>query len=175
MIALQEIENKKGPAALELNKIKDKLLKKGLRIKEVISDGNCMYYAVSDQLQKHSSLIKTCQELREITCDYMLENPDEFQPYVTTDDGDFLDQEKYEEYCNKIKDTIVWGGQLELKALSDVLNVLIEVVQAEGSELVIGCENKEKDKLIITYHRHMFGSGEHYNSTELETPKSDAE
>ena len=70
----------------------------------------------------------------------------------------------------KIKDPTVWGGQLELKALTDVLDLLIEVVQAEGSELIIGDSNKfssdKSKRLVISYHRHMLGSGEHYNSTE---------
>jgi OTU domain-containing protein 6 len=177
-IALQEIENQKGPTALELKKIQEKLLKKGLRVKDVKSDGNCMYYAVSDQLEKKKFLNKTWKELRDLTCDYMLKNPDQFLPYLIDEDdesGDLMDSEKYQEYCEKIRDTLVWGGQLELKALADVFGVLIEVVQNEGSELLIGNEdsNKNKERLIITYHRHMFGSGEHYNSTEPHQPENE--
>lgn len=163
-ICLQEIENQKGPAAIELKKIKDKLSKKSLKIKEVISDGNCMYYAVSDQIKGQLAIEKSFQDLRDLTCEYMLRNSDDFQPYLTNDEGDFLDLEKYKEYCLNIKNTPVWGGQLELKALSDVLKVSIEVVQAEGSDIIIG--DDQKNRLVITYHRHMLGSGEHYNSTE---------
>lgn len=165
-ISLQEIENQNGPAAIELKKINEKLLKKGLKIKEVFSDGNCMYYAVSDQIKNQLSINKSFQELRNLTCDYMLENSKDFQPYLTDDEGDFMDSEKYQEYCYNIKNTPVWGGQLELKALSDVLKVSIEIVQGEGSNIVIG-ENKNNDNcLVITFHRHLLGSGEHYNSTE---------
>ena len=115
----------------------------------------------------------SCKELRELACDFMLKNPNEFQPYINVDD-DILDEQKYEEYCLNIRDTLVWGGQVELKALSDVLNVVIEVVQAEGSEIIIGdSSNSDKDKLIITYHRHMLGSGEHYNSTERDFKKTE--
>ncbi|CAF0731510.1 unnamed protein product [Brachionus calyciflorus] len=171
-IALQEIENLKGPAAIELNKIKDKLSKKGLRIKEIISDGNCMYYAVSDQIDKLLTEKKNFQNLRDLTCDYMLRNPDEFQPYLTSDDGDFLDSEKYVEYCEKIKNTSVWGGQLELKALSELLDLTIQVIQSEGPEIIIGEDKKSVKPLIITYHRHMLGSGEHYNSTEPDFKKA---
>ncbi|RNA08586.1 OTU domain-containing 6B [Brachionus plicatilis] len=163
-ISLQEIENQKGPAAIELKKIKEKLLKKNLKVKEVISDGNCMYYAISDQIKTQLSVNKTFQELRDLTCDYMLQNTDDFQPYLTNDDGDFLGIEEYREYCHNIRNTPVWGGQLELKALSDVLKVSIEVVQGEGSNIVIG--EDQKNRLVIAYHRHMLGSGEHYNSTE---------
>lgn len=166
-IAKQEIENRKGPAAIELKKIKEKLGKQGLQLKEVKSDGNCMYYAVSDQLQRIYQISKTCEQLRTSCCEHMLKNVDEFQPYLTLDSDCDMDEEKYREYCEKIKDPTVWGGQLELKALTDVLAVLIEVVQAEGSELIIGnSSSSENKRLVITYHRHMLGSGEHYNSTE---------
>ena len=139
----------------------------------MISDGNCMYYSISDQLKSNSIKTMSCKELRELACDFMLKNPNEFQPYINVDD-DILDEQKYEEYCLNIRDTLVWGGQVELKALSDVLNVVIEVVQAEGSEIIIGdSSNSDKDKLIITYHRHMLGSGEHYNSTERDLKKTE--
>ena len=175
LIMLQEIENKKGPAFLELTKISDKLKLKGLKIKEVNSDGNCMYYAVADQLSKHSLPNKTCQQLRELTCDQMLKNPNEYQPYLCSDEGDFLDEQKYEEYCMKIKDTLAWGSQVELKAISDALDVIIEVIQGEGSELIIGnSSDASKPILVITFHRHMLSSC-HFNSTEEDVKCPDDE
>ena len=165
-IELQEIENKKGPAYIELTKIKEKLKKLNRRLKEVMPDGNCMYYAIIDQLSQVTYIqeIKTFKELRKLTSEYMLANPSEFQAYLCSDEtGDPLDEKQYEDYCRKINDTLVWGGQIELKAISDLLKVRIEVVQAEGSDIEIGDSNEIK--LVITYHRLMFGSGEHYNST----------
>jgi OTU domain-containing protein 6 len=171
-IALQEIENKKGPAALEFKTIGDKLRRRGMQVRDMKSDGNCMYYAVADQLERKLSTSRTWKELRTAIYENMLRNPDEFQPYLTTEDGDFMDEEKYREYCEKIRDTLVWGGQLELKALADILAVQIEVVQSQGAELLIGDSVKSagKERLVITYHRHMFGMGEHYNSTEPLSP-----
>jgi OTU domain-containing protein 6 len=166
MIQLQEIENKKGPAFIELTKIKEKLIKMNLKLKEVMPDGNCMYYAIIDQMNQNDDLkkIKNYQELRNLTSRYMLENPNEFQAYLCSEEtGDPLNEQEYEEYCNKINDTLVWGGQIELKAISDLLKIKIEVVQAEGSVIQIG--ESFEHKIVITYHRHMFGSGEHYNST----------
>ena len=159
-IELQEIENKKGSEFIELNNINEKLKLRNLRINEVRSDGNCMYYSISDQLERILSIHKTCQELREMACNYMLENREEFEPYLEFDNT----VNTYEDYCENIKNETVWGGQLELKALSDVLNVVIEVIQSEGSEIIIGNQSNTSS-LIITYHRKMFGSGEHYNST----------
>lgn len=121
-----------------------------------------MYYAISDQLDHKLCIAKTCEELREACCQYMLAHQDDFMPYMEEID---LDEVKYREYCERIRDVTNWGGQLELKALSDALGVSIEVVQAEGGELLIG-ESAPSKRLIITYHRHMYGTGEHYNSTE---------
>lgn len=131
-------------------------------VKDVKSDGNCMYYAVSDQLGSKLFVSKSCEQLRQACSQYMLSHADDFMPYLDEDD---LNEEKYRQYCERVCDVTNWGGQLELKALSDVLGVAIEVIQAEGAELVIG-QGEPSKRLVITYHRHMYGSGEHYNSTE---------
>ena len=164
-IALQEIENKNLPAAIELKKIKEKLLKRGLQIKDVNADGNCMYYAICDQLCRIVNLKKNCEDLRVLTSDYMRQNQVDFQPYLCSEeDGEPYNDEKYEVYCENIKSTLVWGGQLELRALSDILKVKVNVIQADTNDIIIG-EN-HNDELLITYHRLLYGSGEHYNSTE---------
>jgi len=172
-LAIQEVENLKGPAHIELTKIKEKLLAKNLEISEVASDGNCMFYAVSDQLMSQLAVDKPFKELRELASKFMLENADEFQPYMCSEEsGEPLSCDEYEEYCLKIRECVapVWGSMTELKALADVFKVLIEVVQAEGSEILIGNDDGngcKQQRLIVTYHRRMFGSGEHYNSTRL--------
>ena len=56
-----------------------------------------------------------------------------------------------------------WGGQVELLALSSVLQRPIEVLQAEGAPMVVG-EHLNTTRLLLTYHRHAYGLGEHYNS-----------
>lgn len=132
-----------------------------------------MYYAISDQLDRKLTTIKTCEQLREACSRYMLAHQDDFIPYL--EDVDF-DEVKYRDYCERICDPTNWGGQLELKALSDALDVVIEVVQAEGGELLIGAGQSNEDKrLVITYHRHMYGAGEHYNSTEPKRPVNEDE
>ena len=114
-----------------------------------------MYYSIADQLEKVLLINKDCEELREMTCNYMLQNKDEFLPYLDFDDDSGNGQEKYEEYCNKIKDQTVWGGQIELKALSDVLNVLIEVIQSEGSEILFSAKIFKLEKISTHSHKHV--------------------
>ena len=40
---------------------------------------------------------------------------------------------------------------------------VLQVVQAEGPPMVLGEQFAQKP-LILTYHRHAYGLGEHYNS-----------
>jgi OTU domain-containing protein 6 len=168
LIAHQEIENLKGPAHIELSRIKEKLKKMGLEIKEVSSDGNCMFYAVSDQLRRQLNVERSVKELRELTSEYMLRNAGEFGPFMCSEEtGDPYGADEYRRYCERMRECAapVWGSMTELRALSDVLGVRIEVVQAEGAEILVGGGEAARGKLVVTYHRRMFGSGEHYNST----------
>jgi OTU domain-containing protein 6 len=55
---------------------------------------------------------------------------------------------------------------LQLQALSVVLKRPIEVLQAEGAPVLLGEEFKPMLPIILTYHRHVYGLGEHYNSVK---------
>lgn len=50
--------------------------------------------------------------------------------------------------------------------MSHVLKRPIEVIQAKGPVIIVGEEYKDKGfcPVTLTYHRHMYGLGEHYNS-----------
>ncbi|XP_046987852.1 deubiquitinase OTUD6B isoform X2 [Schistocerca americana] len=80
--------------------------------------------------------------------------------------GDTFSKEQYEEYCDQIANTSSWGGQVELRALSHVLKCPIEVIQAVGPTIVIGEEYNDQKSIILTYHRHMYRLGEHYNTVK---------
>lgn len=73
------------------------------------------------------------------------------------------DEDHFMRYCDAIETTGVWGGQPEILALSQALNVPIWVIQSGSPPVKIGEENKGKP-LLISYHRKMYGLGEHYNS-----------
>ncbi len=65
----------------------------------------------------------------------------------------------------------VWNNnrfELQLRALSQGLGRAIEVLQSEGRPVLIGEEFLAggKPTVTLTYHRHMFGLGEHYNSVQ---------
>ena len=103
-------------------------------------------------------------KLRKETSEYMLEHMEEFLPFTSNPaTGDMLSVQDYNEYCRDIRETNSWGGQLELKAISQINHTPIEVYQAQGPRLLIG-EEFQGEPIRLSYHRHQYGLGEHYNA-----------
>ncbi|KAJ1576314.1 hypothetical protein NDA12_000947 [Ustilago hordei] len=84
---------------------------------------------------------------------------------ATTISKDTQDQH-FLAYCDAVQNTAVWGGQPEILALSRAFRTPIHIVQAGLPVLKVGQEEFENDTkpLFISYHRKMYGLGEHYNS-----------
>ncbi|GFG36731.1 hypothetical protein Cfor_08708, partial [Coptotermes formosanus] len=178
MIKAQEAENIHGPRNLEIQKIKHILKERNLMIQEIPSDGNCLYCAVDDQLKVHGDGGVGIKKLREMVGQYLKEHKSDFLPFLShPDTGDLLTDEQYEDYCNEVVNTSAWGGEVELRALSHILECCIEIIQATGPSVLVGEEYQEKKQAILTFHRHMYGLGEHYNSTKpiLEEEAEDTE
>lgn len=166
-IKLQEKENLLGPRNLEMQSINVKLKKKHLKIFPVSSDGDCLYQAVAHQLLVTRSKTVSVEEMRKEVSEYMKQNRDDFLPFMSNPDTfEMLTENEFNDYCNKIVNTKVWGGQLEIRALSNYLKCPINVIQATGPECIEQGAEFEGSPLIITYHRHMYKLGEHYNSTQ---------
>eukprot|EP00798_Chlamydomonas_sp_ICE-L_P026151 gene26150-11875_t len=90
---------------------------------------------------------KSFLDLRSMAAARIRGNMDEFIPFVYDDAEPGEPAEQLEAYCEKLESTAVWGGQLELQALSQSLKREIKV-------------------FTVCYMRHAFGLGEHYNSLE---------
>ncbi|XP_016094898.1 deubiquitinase OTUD6B isoform X2 [Sinocyclocheilus grahami] len=164
-IAEAEVENLTGSRHQEGLKLRQKLMERHLQIREISSDGHCMYRAVEDQLTERGAPL-SLKELRAQTAQYMRSHADDFLPFLTDpNSGDMYTADEFEKYCNDVADTAAWGGQLELKALSQVLQLPIEVIQAESPSINIG-EEYDKPPITLVYMRHAYGLGEHYNSVE---------
>lgn len=163
----EEKLNLDGPRNIESTKIKEILESRQLSIFPISADGDCLYNSVAHQLKMTGRSSMNVDELRNITADYIKSNKDTLIPYMTNPDTDqCLNDEEFEEYCEKIKNSKCWGGQIEIKALSNALKVPIEVLQASGPPTVQTQESYKKPNLILTYHRHFVSLGEHYNSTQ---------
>lgn len=135
---------------------------RNLEMKIIPADGHCMYRAIKDQLE----FSVTVESLRYRTADYMREHIDDFLPFFTEPEaGNFYTREDFLRYCDDIVRKASWGGQLELRAMSHVLQTPIEVVQADSPIIVIGEEYNRKP-LTLVYLHHAYSFGEHYNSVK---------
>lgn len=164
--AAQAELNKSGPRAIEMNKLRELLAKRQLVLHPISSDGNCLYNAIRHQLDVTGRVVDDISTLRNKTADYIMQNKDSLIFYMTNPDtGDCLSDAEFERYCNDLRNTPAWGGQIEINALSQILKAPIEVIQSDGPPTVQGDNEFKGPNLIITYHRHMYSLGEHYNAT----------
>uniref|UniRef100_A0A8C5PL58 Deubiquitinase OTUD6B n=1 Tax=Leptobrachium leishanense TaxID=445787 RepID=A0A8C5PL58_9ANUR len=171
-IAEAEIENLSGARHLENQALTHSLAVRQLQIKQIPSDGHCMYRAIEHQLKEQDNAL-TLSNLRSQTADYMRQHADDFLPFLTNaTTSEMFTEEEFEKYCTETANTPAWGGQLELRALSHILQAPIEVIQADSPLIVIGEEYSSKP-ITLVYMRHAYGLGEHYNSVEPLVTTSD--
>ncbi|XP_045143543.1 deubiquitinase OTUD6B isoform X3 [Echinops telfairi] len=162
-IAEAEIENLSGARQVESQKLAQMLAARQLEIKQIPSDGHCLYRAIEDQLKEQGGTV-TVAALRRQTAEYMQSHVEDFLPFLTNPNtGDIYTLEDFGKYCDDVVNTAAWGGQLELRALSHILQTPIEVIQADSPPIIVGEEYK-KNPLMLVYMRHAYGLGEHYNS-----------
>lgn len=162
-IAEEEASNVNSARKIEYEKIKNILKKRNLTLKEISTDGHCLYRAVADQLSR-VDINTTVERLRKQTADFMRSHPDDFMAFLSNPNTqEPLTAEEFEKYCHDVESTAAWGGQLEISAMSNILHVPVEVIQADGPIIITG-EHFTAPSVILSYHRHAYGLGEHYNS-----------
>lgn len=166
-IAKQDEINKHGPRHKEVQAFKEILKSRGMCLHPIPSDGDCLYNAIRDQLLiLNKTTTYNIKEFRRLTAEYIEKNKETLIMYMTNPDtNEILTDDEFTSYCNAVRDTPAWGGQIEITALANVLEAPIEVLQATGPPTITGNDTFQGPNLIITYHRHMYSLGEHYNST----------
>lgn len=163
---LQNAANQPTPKLIELQQITAKLSQRQLSLHNIASDGDCLYQSIRHQLLVNALPGHSVQELREETANYVRAHKDSLICYmVHPETGELLNDQQFEKYCQDIAKTHAWGGHIELKAISSLLRVPIEVIQAEGAPTLLGQEEFGGSPLVICYHRHIYQLGAHYNST----------
>jgi OTU domain-containing protein 6 len=153
---------------VELGVINKQLEGLVLSVKEIPSDGNCLFRAVIDQLDSLSlrSLVSdqgaNHATIRRLAAQNMRANPDTYSPYL--DEEDMV--AGFDNYCTKMQTTPAWGGQLELQAIARALECELWVHSADAPVVKMGQEfaQKERPPLQVSFHKHYFALGEHYNS-----------
>lgn len=153
-----------------------------LQIHEVNPDGHCLYSAVADQLAL-LGILPTSQAnyavVRQAASNFMFTHPNDFVPFLAPPpDSEAMSPQLFEQYCMNIRDTAEWGGEPEIQALCRAYNVPIHVIQGGRPTIVVhnpgdlGDAMDSKRVVRISYHRRMYGLGEHYNSLRPRTALS---
>ena len=119
-----------------------------------------MYSAIAHQLGQDF----TFKGIRSLAANYLRNHSSDFMPFMMGDSGEMPSMEEFIDYCQKVEFTAEWGGQIELQAISNSLKRAIHIVQMGSSMLKIGEEFNDKPPILLSYHRHAYGLGEHYNS-----------
>jgi OTU-like cysteine protease len=139
-----------GSDDLDLRAFAVHLGRKGLCVRDVEADGSCMFRAVSDQLYgdetHHYELRKRCVK-------YMVDHSADFAPFVD-------DSKSFSDYTAHMLHDGIWGGNVELQALSMVLRANIYIHTVDGANFEI--RNHLFDNapcLHLSYHH-----GQHYAS-----------
>ncbi|KAI0928749.1 hypothetical protein AcW1_005904 [Taiwanofungus camphoratus] len=177
-------------AAEEESTIKRVCDELGVQLFEINPDGHCLFSAVADQLALLSVLPPaqaTYATCRHAAANYIHSHPDAFLPFLPSSGGEdevgatsntgLMGRAEFDQYCATMRDTGAWGGEPEILALSSAFNVPIHVVQGGTPSVVthqpLGSSVKghaaDKNVVRISYHRKMYGLGEHYNSLRPKT------
>ncbi len=145
----------------DFDKFCEQLRPFGLVIRDVRGDGNCLFRAIADQLEGNEHLHTT---YRARVCNYMEENPDNFQPFV-------FDQD-YASYLKDMRQDGEWGGNLEIAAISQACDVNITIHQLGQPRWEVKNPNNSKARGVhLSYH-----DGQHYSSVrKLGEPRTRGE
>ncbi|KAI6198268.1 hypothetical protein M3Y99_01892800 [Aphelenchoides fujianensis] len=143
--------------ALETRRIAERLAERKLRLVDVEPNGDCMYNAISHQLNLVDGTAKTTGDaVRVRAADFMTENRDDFIHFL---EDEFADDEGFQRYLSKVRNSCRvggdWGGELELKAISGAFNRPIRVIHADGEPHFFG-EELRSPPLVITALLQMF-------------------
>ncbi|KXZ46175.1 hypothetical protein GPECTOR_46g244 [Gonium pectorale] len=122
----------------------------GLRIKEIVGDGNCFFRALSDQLQGDE---KSHGQLRARVVGYIGEHQDDFAPFIE-------DDESFGSYVARMRKDGTWAGYMEVVAASRCLEANLTIYQAgQPRWRVLSQPEDAAPMLHLSYH-----DGQHYNS-----------
>eukprot|EP00731_Ephydatia_muelleri_P036625 Em0293g2a len=125
------------------------LKKRGFTLKRMREDGACLFRAVADQVygdqEMHSVVRNHC-------LDYMMKNADYFSQFITED---------FEGYIKRKRADHCFGNNLEMQAMAEMYNRVIELYQygPEPINIFFGVYKTDNAPIRLSYH-----GGIHYNS-----------
>lgn len=122
---------------------------KGLEVKRMLEDGNCLFRAVADQVYGDSEAYDLT---RQMCIDYMEQERDHFSQFIT---------EGFTSYCRRKRRDKVYGNNVEIQVLSEMYNRPIHIYSYSTEPINIFHGNYDTDlpPIRLSYHH-----GNHYNS-----------
>eukprot|EP01118_Nematostelium_gracile_P017281 TRINITY_DN7332_c0_g1_i1.p1 TRINITY_DN7332_c0_g1~~TRINITY_DN7332_c0_g1_i1.p1 ORF type:complete len:311 (-),score=68.00 TRINITY_DN7332_c0_g1_i1:70-915(-) len=128
--------------------------KKGLVIRQMASDGNCLFRAISDQIYGDPEMH---DQVRERCMDYMTAERDHFSQFIVED---------FEDYIARKRKNKTFGNNTEIQAIGEMYNRPVEIytcdvngIRVDPINLFHGEYKTENAPLRLSYHH-----GNHYNS-----------
>jgi len=121
----------------------------GLSLHEIRGDGNCLFRSFADQIERDENLHAN---YRAKCIAYMRTNRDEFEPFMTED---------YDDYVDEMAQLQEWGGNMEIIAMSRAyqVNVIIHHETDPRYEILYPDQYSAEGTIHISYHDES-----HYNS-----------
>eukprot|EP01086_Lenisia_limosa_P004300 TRINITY_DN1944_c0_g1_i1.p1 TRINITY_DN1944_c0_g1~~TRINITY_DN1944_c0_g1_i1.p1 ORF type:complete len:288 (+),score=38.93 TRINITY_DN1944_c0_g1_i1:40-903(+) len=114
----------------------------GLKLRDMIGDGNCLFRSAADQLignaHQHS-------EVRAAVVTHMVRMPDLYAPFV----GDDM---PFDEYIGEMKENGAWGGQIELTAISRLYSAVIIIHQLNEPNFAMQVCESPKCTIHLAFH-----------------------
>lgn len=121
----------------------------GYKLREMKSDGNCLFRAISHQLENDEG---NHAYYRKEACDYIKANQDYFKPFIE-------DETTFEDYVHRMSFNGIWGGNLELYAIAMRFEIEIHIHILNQPVYII--KKGSNPKKVINLG---FLDKEHYNS-----------
>ncbi|KAK9237711.1 hypothetical protein V1525DRAFT_450264 [Lipomyces kononenkoae] len=159
--AAVEAANTPDLRKIELENVTALTEKLGLIQYDIIPDGHCLFAAIADQLRIRHDIATTVAELRSKAAAHIRSDPDTFAPFLF--DEATLSLRDLNAYCVDVERTAIWGGDMEILALSKEYDCPVSVVMSGKARLRMN-EAGTRPELWLAYYRHSYGLGEHYNS-----------
>ncbi|KAK8939775.1 hypothetical protein KSP40_PGU017996 [Platanthera guangdongensis] len=122
---------------------------KGLEVKKMLEDGNCLFRAVADQVYGDPEAFDLA---RQMCIDYMERERDHFSQFIT---------EGFTSYCKRKRRDKVYGNNLEIQAFSEMYNRPIHIYcySTEPINIFHGSYGTDTPPIRLSFHH-----GNHYNS-----------
>ncbi|KAJ7552659.1 hypothetical protein O6H91_06G063500 [Diphasiastrum complanatum] len=122
---------------------------KGLELRRMAEDGNCLFRAIADQVYGDPEMY---DETRQLCIDYMETERDHFSQFVT---------ESFTAYCKRKRRDKVYGNNLEIQAMAEIFNrpIHIHSYSTDPINIFHGSYETDLPPIRLSYHR-----GNHYNS-----------